>query len=284
LDFIFQYILLLIFYRFDIYICFVIKAKVYMDKTMQTDFLSQKQLSYSKVNRVRWVVYFFGMALWLCLAEWREWVPVLDLLDKRLTLMLNFNGSAVTDHFWYGYSQLWVWLPFVGIVLIEMWRNCESRIRGFIVFILATALLIVVLDQISSTVIKPWVGRLRPSHDPAISTMLHYVNDYRGGLYGFVSGHATNVVGLSTWLGLAFRNYRTRFTLGLFSALMCYSRIYLGVHYLGDVLCGALLGYCIARIAFHYLRTYMDICVTSRYPYSISIAYSISACLILMIP
>ena len=72
--------------------------------------------------------------------------------------------------------------------------------------------------------------------------MLHYVNDYHGGKFGFVSGHATNTVGIAVFLGLIFHSRLIRWSLFFFALFMCYSRIYLGVHYPGDIICGSLMG------------------------------------------
>ncbi len=251
---------------------------------MQTGLLPQQQLYHFRSNRAKWVGGFIAVVLCLYLIIGQEWVPMLDILDKKMMLVLNFKGAPLTDHFWYGYSHLWGWWPFIVAVLAEVWRNSQHNWRDFAVFLVATALLVTLLDQTSSSIIKPLVGRLRPSHDPAIREMLHYVNNYHGGSYGFVSGHATNIVGLATWIGLIFRHRLTRAILALFAILMCYSRIYLGVHYPGDVLCGALLGYGIARLAFLFLAPYMPACLTTRLPYSIPIAFCASLCLILLIP
>ena len=102
--------------------------------------------------------------------------------------------------------------------------------------------MVAVLDQISSSLIKPLVARLRPSHTPLVANMLHYVNDYHGGKFGFVSGHATNTVGIAVFLGLIYHSRLIRWSLFFFALFMCYSRIYLGVHYPGDIICGALMG------------------------------------------
>jgi undecaprenyl-diphosphatase len=86
------------------------------------------------------------------------------------------------------------------------------------------------------------VERPRPSHNPEMAGLVHIVNDYRGGQFGFVSSHAANFFGVATFLSSQFKNYKWSFVLLGWAALISYSRIYLGVHYPLDIICGAVLG------------------------------------------
>ncbi|HEY5371897.1 MAG TPA: phosphatase PAP2 family protein [Hanamia sp.] len=104
--------------------------------------------------------------------------------------------------------------------------------------------LIVVSDQLTSEIIKPLTQRLRPSHEPGLENLLHYVNHYRGGLYSFPSSHACNFfAGVAYVCLVAAKKIKwLSYLLVLVALLVCYSRMYLGVHYRSDVLFGAILG------------------------------------------
>jgi undecaprenyl-diphosphatase len=94
---------------------------------------------------------------------------------------------------------------------------------------------------------KPYFGRLRPSHDPALDGLVHIVNDYRGGLYSFASSHAANAFGVSFFLWLTVRkSLGWIWIMFIWATIFSYSRIYLGVHYPADIVVGALLGCTIA--------------------------------------
>lgn len=177
-------------------------------------------------------------------------------LDQGLMLTLNFQGPAFLDSFLYSFSQLKTWVPAAVVVLGSLLLRNRRRLTPIIIYILALVLLLVVSDQLSSSVIKPLACRLRPSHDPLLAPLLHYVNGYHGGRYGFVSGHATNITALITWLFAYYRDRLSRWSLAIFGVLMCYSRIYLGVHYPGDILCGALLGFALAGSLYRLLSRY----------------------------
>lgn len=180
-------------------------------------------------------------------------------LDKQLLLWLNGDGWAWADAFWYAYSCMFVWLPVAVVAIAMLWRSCEGGKCRKWAFVLVSMLVVVAFDQASSGVLKPIVGRVRPSHDHAIEGLLHYVNGYRGGLYSFVSGHATNVAGIATWLFLVFRSPLLRVCVVLFAVLMGYSRVYLSVHYPTDVLCGGLLGYAISYCAFRLAKRWFSV-------------------------
>jgi len=217
----------------------------------------------------------FALIMLCCsmvLEAWNNWAVIHNMLivaDKQTMLMLNFKGSAMTDQFWYGYSHMNAWTPLIVTAVASVVYFHPGTWKDKLLLLLSIAILITVLDQVSSSVIKPLTARLRPSHDPSICYLLHYVNDYHGGNFGFVSGHATNIVGITTVLCHIFRNRLTRFTLCLFAVMMCYSRIYLGVHFPGDILCGALLGFTIASLAMRWFGKRMRIYATDSCPYPI---------------
>lgn len=104
-------------------------------------------------------------------------------------------------------------------------------------------LTILLADQITSSIMKPYFARLRPSHDPALNGLLHLVNGYKGGLYGFASGHAANTFGIATFFWLLFRSrYNWIGLLFLWAVAVTYTRLYLGVHYPSDILVGGTIG------------------------------------------
>jgi len=95
---------------------------------------------------------------------------------------------------------------------------------------------------LSSGLAKPYFKRLRPTHQPDFENIVHTVFNYRGGLYGFFSGHATNSFGFATLVALMFRNKILTTTMYIFAFFMAYSRIYLGVHFISDVVVGMFVG------------------------------------------
>ena len=165
-------------------------------------------------------------------------ISILDI-DKSVTLAINSCHSLFFDNFFYIYTQTWTWIPAILVLLVWMWR--KWGIRSLYV-VAGIALCILLSDQISSSLLKPLVARLRPTHNPEIADLIHTVNGYRGGRYGFVSSHAANAATFVTFTALVFRNRLYTILLSLWAFFTAYSRVYLGVHYVGDVLCGALIG------------------------------------------
>lgn len=97
-------------------------------------------------------------------------------------------------------------------------------------------------DWLTSGVIKPLVCRWRPTHEPALAGLIEVVNYYAGGRYGFVSSHAANTMSVAVLFSAIWRNNKATVALMAWVALNCYSRMYLGVHYLGDILGGLIIG------------------------------------------
>lgn len=183
--------------------------------------------------------------------------------DQELLLTLNSHFSAYWDNFFWMFTSKEVWLPLYLTLAYIIFKN--HGLKG-LVTMAAIGLLILLCDQISTNVFKDGFERFRPSRDPDLKYLVHLVNGKRGGMYGFVSSHATNSFGLATFTALLFRN-RT-FTIGIFLWAMVnsYSRIYMGLHYPGDILGGLLLGLLLGKIVYEiYLRVITRFIVISHH-------------------
>jgi undecaprenyl-diphosphatase len=176
----------------------------------------------------------------------------LENLDQHWLLWLNGHHSEFSDGFMYFVSGKLEWIPLYAIILaIIIYRYRWKSLW----IILAVIIMITLSDQIAN-LLKNGVKRFRPCKDPEIGYLVHLVKGYCQSSYGFVSGHAANSFALATFLSLLFRKKWTTAGMILWAALVSYSRIYLGVHYPGDVMGGALLGAFLGWIAFVALRRF----------------------------
>lgn len=174
-------------------------------------------------------------------------------LDRDLFLLMNGWHGAAGDAVFAVVSGRLPWIP-VGLVLV--WGLIRQLgWRETVLVVLGAGLVILLADQLSASVLKPLTMRLRPCHAPELAGLVHLPTGKCGGNYGFVSSHAANFFGLAVLLGGVLRRGWILSLLLVVAALVGYSRIYLGVHYPGDVLGGAMLGALIGGlVSWAYVR------------------------------
>lgn len=184
-------------------------------------------------------------------------------IDQSWLLAINGAHCGVMDQVMWYISQAWVWIPlYVVLIGLLIWR---FGWKWGLVYTVALVAAVGLSDWISSGVIKHLVCRPRPTHEPALEGLVHVVNGYVGGAYGFVSSHAANTASLAVLFALVWQkgvesvkckveSCIVYSVLGLYVIVNCYSRMYLGVHYPGDILGGLLVGTVMAFVVYGLLN------------------------------
>ena len=173
--------------------------------------------------------------------------------DQSLLLYLNGLHNTFWDYFMSAFTGKAIWVPMYASILYVLLKNFNWKIT--LCCLIAIALTITFADQVCATLIRPIVERPRPSNPASpIADLVHIVNGRRGGGFGFPSCHASNSFGLAFLLVFLFRKRWLSLFICAWAALNCYTRIYLGLHYPGDLLVGMLVGLCGAMLMYYILQ------------------------------
>lgn len=183
-------------------------------------------------------------------------IETLNTIDGQVLLFFNQFHCPTMDVFMMLFTGRWVWVPMYAALLLLLFRVFPWQ--RVVAFGLGIAVAITLADQTCATVLRPIFERLRPANlDNPISSFVHIVDGYRGGKYGFPSCHAANTFALASFMSLVVR--RRRFVAYIFTwaVVVSYSRIYLGVHYPGDLLFGSVVGMAAGTICYFAVRGVM---------------------------
>lgn len=168
-------------------------------------------------------------------------------IDTWLLLFINGMHCDFLDSLMWLISGKLVWAPFFVLTLLTVLRN--RGWRPTFEMMLMIGIMMLFTDFLNAEIIRPWIHRMRPTNlDNPISSLVHVVNNYRGGRYGFPSAHAANYMGLSIIVAYFLRSRWIFMQFFLLTLLISISRNYLGVHYPGDVLAGMVYGACVASM------------------------------------
>ncbi len=172
-------------------------------------------------------------------------------MDNEILLYLNHCHNALLDEVMLKLSDTWTWLPLLLATIFVVLK--DRPLREGIAILVGIGLCVLLADQISASIIKPWVARLRPTHHPDLMFQVRCIAG-RGGLYGFVSSHASNAFAITVFCAMVFRHGLTSSVLLLYASAVSISRVYLGKHYPSDILAGAALGAAVGLVLYGLLR------------------------------
>ena len=157
-------------------------------------------------------------------------------IDKQLLLWFNGSDSLFMDSLISTLTNAKTWIPlYLGLFYVVIKSN--STIRDVLLVVAAAGLCVLLAGTIDDTIVKPLVARWRPGRDPEIGMLVDTVNGYRGGIAIFIS--------------LLMRQRLLTITLVSWSLINCYTRLYLGVHYPGDITVGLLWGGLVGFSVYH---------------------------------
>ena len=187
-------------------------------------------------------------------------------IDTEILLAINGWHAPWADTLMWIVSAKTTWIPlYLLLIGLLVWRYRQpaptpikwlQKVPACVVMIVVIALAVGAADFIASGILKDWVARPRPSRVPELEGVLHLVNGYKSGQYGFVSSHAANTMAVALLFSLIWRNKIATVGLMLWVAANCYSRMYLGVHYPTDILGGLIVGSLVAVVGYWLLDRY----------------------------
>lgn len=162
--------------------------------------------------------------------------------DKQLLLAVNGSDSVFLDYVVLMLTNAKTWIPlYLGLFYVLV-KTYGRNYREILFVMLAAGLCVLLAGTVDDSIVKPLVARWRPTHDPEIGALVDVVNGYRGGNYGFFSAHAANTFSIAIFMSLHMRQRLLTIFLICWSLLNCYTRLYLGVHYPGDITVGLIWG------------------------------------------
>ena len=185
-------------------------------------------------------------------------METLEAIDRAIVVFINGCNTPFWDEVFWWISQRITWIPFYGLILFLAWRKLETR--QFISLIAVTIVSVALADLISVYVFKNVFQRYRPSHHAELTEILHFYRlpngeYYKGGMYGFVSSHAANFFALAMAVTLFLKSKIKWIGWMMFAvaAVVSFSRLYQGVHYLTDLAAGAALGGFVSWIIYSFV-------------------------------
>lgn len=175
-------------------------------------------------------------------------------LDKEWLLAVNGSDSLYLDHLSRVLTTAITWLPlYISLFVVVLHNN--DNIRKVILVLAGAGLCVFLAGALDDWFVKPGVARWRPTHDPEIGMLVDVVDGYRGGNYGFFSAHASNTFSVAIYFCWLIRSRLLSWALVIWSLTNCWTRMYLGVHFPGDILVGLIWGFIVGSfVYFLYYR------------------------------
>lgn len=180
-------------------------------------------------------------------------------MDMQVLSLFNGSDNIMLDQMVQILTSGLTWIPLYVMLFFVVIRNNETM--GQIALVVGSAIFCVLFaDGLVDGIIKQLAERWRPSNDPTFKYMVQVVDDVRLKGYSFCSAHAANTMSLAVFFSLLVRSKLLTITLVTWSLINCWTRLYLGVHYPSDILCGMIIGIIVGILVYLlYYKIYLRI-------------------------
>lgn len=170
-------------------------------------------------------------------------------MDMQVLSLFNGSDNIMLDQMVQILTSGLTWIPLYVMLFFVVMRNNETM--GQIALVVGSAIFCVLFaDGLVDGIIKQLAERWRPSNDPTFKYMVQVVDDIRLKGYSFCSAHAANTMSLAVFFSLLIRSKMLTITLAIWSLINCWTRLYLGVHYPSDILCGMIIGIIVGILVY----------------------------------
>lgn len=178
-------------------------------------------------------------------------------IDREILSFFNGSESLFLDNLAVILTSGLTWIPLYLSLLYVVIKNNETM-KQIMLIVGSVILCIILSDGLTDFIVKPFVARYRPSWDPFVKYTIDIVNGMRGTQYGFFSAHASNTFCIAMFFSLLIRNRTFTVAIILWSLVNCWTRMYLGLHYPGDIIVGLTWGAIVGMIVyFLYIKAYL---------------------------
>ena len=185
-------------------------------------------------------------------------IEFLQDIDRQLLLDINGSDSLYLDRLVRTLTNGLTWIPLYLSLFYMVMKN-NDNFRRLLLVLGGAGLCVLLAGTVDDAIVKPLVARWRPTHDPQIGILVDIVDGYRGGKYGFFSAHASNTMSIATFFCWLARSRRLSIAIVIWSLVNCWTRMYLGVHFPGDILVGLIWGITVGTgVYFLYRRLTRD--------------------------
>lgn len=173
--------------------------------------------------------------------------------DRELLHVFNGSDSLFLDGLMTTFTSPFTWIPLYLCLFYLVVRNSENNAQIWLI-VGCVALCVLLAGGVDDWVVKPWVARWRPCHDPVYKATFRVVEGCHAGSFGFFSAHSANTFSIALFFSLLVRKRAFTVAMVAWSLLNAYTRMYLALHYPGDILCGLLWGACVGMACYALYR------------------------------
>ncbi len=178
---------------------------------------------------------------------------MIEIIDNIGIHWLFGSDSAILDHVAVVLTNAWTWVPLYIALLVLVIKNNDNMQQIGACFGFAL-LCVAIASLMANVVVKPWVERLRPCNTPEVMYLAQIAEDMHSKDYSFFSSHAANTMALTVFFSLLVKSRALAIVMFVWSLTNCWTRLYLGQHYLTDIICGILWGIFAGLVAFFFYR------------------------------